>query len=283
MINLLIGLLPAIIWGIMPVLLSITKGNPYIQLLGTTIGSFVFSSLLMLILHPNFSLLGLGFGFLSGLCWSIGQFGQYYGYKTIGVSQVFTLSTSFQIVGNSLIAGLLLKEWNSTFAISKGIIAVIIIVIGIIFTSIKFNGKISSDKKAYLILLFTTVGYWGYSLLPKFENGSAVNIFFVQTIGMLVSALILSSVYLKKNIFKYKISLAKNCIPGLLFGSAAYIYLCSIQLNGIVKAFILSQVSVIIATLFGLYYFKDQKEGISIFRTYCGLVLILIGTVMIEF
>lgn len=283
MLKIFIGLIPALLWGVMPVFLEKTGGTPFDQILGTTIGSCIFGVIISIIYFPRISTETLILGFLSGFFWSIGQVGQYYGYITIGTSKVFPLSSSLQIIGNSLIGGLLLGEWEKAITIINGLIALVIIVLGVVlcnYTPERNRNKNKTYTKVYLIVVFTTIGYWCYSSFPKISNSSALELILPQTFGMVVAAVIMFILNNKKKRIEFK-KIGLNILPGLLFGIAAGVYLVSIQLNGVVNAFILSQFNLVLATLIGIYYFKERST-VNYFRVYLGLGMIISGAILIE-
>lgn len=273
------GLVPAVIWGIMPVILHYIKGSAFEQLLGTTLGTLIMATLLFMWQRPVIDAATLGLAALSGLAWSVGQVGQYWSYQQLGVSKAFPISTGLQIVGNSLIGGLGLHEWATGAAIGKGVIGVAIIIIGILVGNLILKSTTQAAKsqlKAYIVLILTTIGYWGYSFFPKLivhENPVAAML--PQALGMVIMALILIKLLrTQPRLNGYRIKL--NTLGGLLFGVAAMAYLVSVTLNGMVNAFLLSQLNMVIATLLGVYLLKEPRQ-VSWWRLYTGLALIIIG------
>ncbi|VDG20255.1 hypothetical protein [Lactobacillus sp. CBA3605] [Lactiplantibacillus mudanjiangensis] len=273
------GLVPALIWGIMPVILHYIKGSAFEQLLGTTLGTLIMATLLFMWQRPVIDAATLVLAALSGLAWSVGQVGQYWSYQQLGVSKAFPISTGLQIVGNSLIGGLGLHEWATGAAIGKGVIGVAIIIIGILVGNLILKSTTQAAKsqlKAYIVLILTTIGYWGYSFFPKLivhENPVAAML--PQALGMVIMALILIKLLrTQPRLNGYRIKL--NTLGGLLFGVAAMAYLVSVTLNGMVNAFLLSQLNMVIATLLGVYLLKEPRQ-VSWWRLYTGLALIIIG------
>ncbi|VDG24054.1 GRP family sugar transporter [Lactiplantibacillus mudanjiangensis] len=273
------GLVPAVIWGIMPVILHYIKGSAFEQLLGTTLGTLIMATLLFMWQRPVIDAATLVLAALSGLAWSVGQVGQYWSYQQLGVSKAFPISTGLQIVGNSLIGGLGLHEWATGAAIGKGVIGVAIIIIGILVGNLILKSTTQAAKsqlKAYIVLILTTIGYWGYSFFPKLivhENPVAAML--PQALGMVIMALILIKLLrTQPRLNGYRIKL--NTLGGLLFGVAAMAYLVSVTLNGMVNAFLLSQLNMVIATLLGVYLLKEPRQ-VSWWRLYTGLALIIIG------
>jgi len=96
--NIVIGLMPALFWGILPIWMQgKTGGNWTEQLLGTSVGGVISAIVLQLIFHYDYSLTDFLLYFVSGVCWSIGQGGQCWGYGALGVNNAVPFSTALQI------------------------------------------------------------------------------------------------------------------------------------------------------------------------------------------
>lgn len=267
-----IGLIPAVFWGILPIWIKkFAGGNFRNQLVGTTIGISIIALLLTVVLRLATTGQDALIFFLSGFCWSIGQGGQYYAYEHLGVSITMPISTALQIIGNSVIGGILFHEWHGSKDIFLSLIMLIVILIGIYFT----NGKLgiqAQSKRAYLVLILTTIGYWGYSALPHYtQTTSNLNGFLPQALGMLVAALVIG---LSKTADVWKSATIKNISSGFVFSVAASTYLVSLSLNGLVNAFILSQLNVIVSTLLGGIVLHEFVKG-QFKKTLIGLLILL--------
>ncbi|KRL96853.1 GRP family sugar transporter [Liquorilactobacillus satsumensis] len=279
--RILIGFFPALIWGIMSLLLHFFKGSAFTQLLGTTLGTVIIGSILFLYKQPQITLKIIFWSFLSGICWSIGQLGQYIGYRQIGISKVIPISTGLQISGNSLIGGFLFQEWQTVDDILKGVLGICIILLGVALGNLNLKTWKSRNKTIfpYLFLILTTIGYWGYSAFPKMIPQASANAeLFPQAAGMFIIALIFLVSH-KKDVKKMD-RLFLNTLGGLLFGGAAIAYLLSMKANGIVNAFLLSQFSVVIATLIGILLLKESKAK-EMTKVFGGLFLIIAGGILV--
>lgn len=284
MMTILIGLIPAIIWGIMPTILYYVKDSAIEQLLGTTFGTLIVSIIVFIYFKPQINLTTGMFSLVSGIGWSIGQYGQYWAYQRIGVSRTFPISAGLQIIGNTLIGGLVFGEWQGSEQFVFGVIGIATIVVGLIIGNMTRSNKLETDgsshKIDYLILILTTVGYWSYSAFPKLiQNGNAVAELLPQAAGMTLMASVLAVMFNRNtNLHFNKIRL--NTLVGTLFGVAAGSYLLSMSLNGLVNAFLLSQMNMVIATLLGIIWLKE-KLVVGMLRVLLGLAFIFVGSVVV--
>ncbi|QHA94144.1 GRP family sugar transporter [Bacillus sp. N1-1] len=281
--EILIALIPAVMWG--SILLVSTKlgGEPYNQVVGTTIGALLFSIVVYFFTMPNFTTPALIVGFISGLFWSVGQMNQFKAVAFLGVSKTLPISTGLQLVGTSLFGVMAFGEWSSTIKLTIGIGALVLIVTGVIFTSYEKSDKSEADGKSdlakgFTILLLSTAGYVGYVVIIRWFSIDGWTAILPQAIGMVVGAL-LQSIH-HKPFNKYTI---RNGIPGLMWASGNLALLLSIPRVGTATSFSLSQTGIIISTLGGIFLLGERKTKKQLIFVILGSILIIIGGVMLGF
>lgn len=280
--NILIALIPAVFWGLVPLVASKMGGKPTNQIIGTTCGTLLIAIAVSIVVQPSITTAVFIGGFLSGLAWAFGQYYQYMAYTKIGVSKAMPISTGLQIVGTSLLGVMFFGEWSGTHAKVIGAIAIVLIIVGIALTTV---GKHDEDDKSksmltgLIILLVSTVGYVGYSAFPRIFHVDGWNGFLPQALGMVLMAFILS-IKSVTTVIKDK-QTWKNLATGVVFSIAALAYLISASRNGVATGFTLSQMSVVISTLGGIFLLKEKKTGKELIAVIIGLALVVGGGVMI--
>lgn len=281
--NIIIALLPAIGWGIMPWIVNkVPASKPSNQILGVGLGATLVGIIVTIAKQPATSLPVFLISLLSGAFWTIGQIGQFISFTKIGVSKTMPISTGLQLVGNTLIGALIFSEWHSQNDFLFGSIALLIIIVGVILTAYTEKDADESKKatkKDFLFLILTTVGYLVYSAFPKTISANAESMFLPQTLGILLGAIIYLLFSKQQVAFKQKASYL-DIFAGIAFGIAAYTYIISAQLNGVTNAFIYGQLSVIISTLGGMTLLGEKQEGKELLTTLAGLALIVVGAVL---
>lgn len=286
-LNLLIGLMPMIGWGLFPILTGKFGGKPVNQILGTTYGTLIFAIIVALVRQtPMLSGKAFLFTFLSGVFWSAGQILVFYAFAEMGVSRTMPVSTGFQLVGASLWSVIVLGEWATGNAKLIGFSAIILIIFGVWLTTYsekklpKEDGGMNAVK-GVLLVACAEIGYLGYSAFPQAVNVSGFSAFLPQALGMAVVATVFA-IATKGNRaekpFKTKSSYT-NIISGLFFAFAALTYLISARpsVNGLATGFILSQMNVVIATLGGIYILHENKTKKEMGFILTGLVLVVIA------
>lgn len=257
--GLLIALIPAVGWGIQPLILKKIGGRPTNEILGTGIGAVLVGLLVQLFASPaGISVTTFLISLLSGAFWVIGQTGQYTSFNLIGVSKTMPISTALQLVGTSLIGVFAFGEWSGSMGKIIGAAAIILLVFGSALTAISDDpGKKGGITKGISLLASTSIGYWVYSALPKLVDASGLSIFFPQMIGVFLGAVIYV-IFRKPTAFSEDKSW-KATIVGAIFSVSALAYIFSANENGVATAYIITQLNVVISTLGGMYILHENK------------------------
>jgi len=293
-LNLLIGLMPMIGWGVFPILTGKFGGKPVNQIIGTTYGTLI-AAIVVAVAHQTAMLSGKAFlfTFISGALWSSGQILVFYAFSEMGVSRTMPISTGFQLIGASLWSVLVLGEWSTNIAKLIGFSAIILIIFGVYLTTYSEKKLPKEDGganaiKGVILVMFAEVGYLGYSAFPQAINKlDGFEAFLPQALGMAVVATIFA-IATKSNRagkpFRTKSSYT-NIISGFFFALAALTYLISARpdVNGLATGFTLSQMSVIIATLGGIYILQERKTKKEMTSVLSGLALVVIAGIITAF
>ncbi|MEE1107263.1 MAG: GRP family sugar transporter, partial [Macrococcus canis] len=193
--DILIALLPALLWGSVVLINVKVGGSPYEQIMGTVIGAFIIGSITYVIVQPELNTKILLVGMISGAFWALGQGNQLKSVDLIGVSKTMPISTGLQLVGTTLISVIFFNEWKTTTSIVLGVAALTLLIIGVMLTSLK--GKEDDQakgnlKKALPILLISTLGYVTYVVIGQFFGVEGWSALFPQSIGMVLGGLMLA-------------------------------------------------------------------------------------------
>ena len=290
---LLIGLGPLLGWGLFPTIASKIGGRPVNQILGTSLGALIFAAIFSMINGLAFPAgMDLFFSILSGVGWACAQIITFKCFTMIGSSRAMPVTTAFQLLGASLWGVFFLGNWPGATAKLLGAFALVLIMIGAKMTVWSETESAESAgimKKAVLLLAVGEIGYWAYSAAPQATAIDGMHAFLPHAIGIVIVAVIYSAVVTIKggetSPFIEAVSY-KQIFSGFFFAFAALTYLISAQpdMNGLATGFILSQTSVVLATLTGIWFLGQKKTAKEMTVTIIGLVLILAAatiTVMI--
>lgn len=282
-IAILIGLGPLLGWGLFPTIASKFGGRPVNQIFGATVGTLIFA--IVLALFKGIGLPGgmaLVFSLISGAGWAFGQIITFKAFELVGSSRAMPITTAFQLLGASLWGVFALGNWPGITNKIIGFLALLVILIGArmtVWTETKQQEYSKNLRSAVILLLVGEIGYWVYSAAPQATDIGGFKAFLPQAIGMVIVAVIYALMNMSKgNAFKEKVSW-QQIISGFFFAFAALTYLISAQpnMNGLATGFVLSQTSVVLATLTGIFFLNQKKTSKELMITIVGLVLILVA------
>ena len=282
-IAILIGLGQLLGWGLFPTIASKFGGRPVNQIFGATVGTLIFA--IVLALFKGIGLPGgmaLVFSLISGAGWAFGQIITFKAFELVGSSRAMPITTAFQLLGASLWGVFALGNWPGITNKIIGFLALLVILIGArmtVWTETKQQEYSKNLRSAVLLLLVGEIGYWIYSAAPQATDIGGFKAFLPQAIGMVIVAVIYALMNMSKgNAFKEKVSW-QQIISGFFFAFAALTYLISAQpnMNGLATGFVLSQTSVVLATLTGIFFLNQKKTSKELMITIVGLVLILVA------
>ena len=280
--DILIALLPALLWGSVVLINVKVGGSPYEQIMGTVIGAFLIGISVYIFVQPALNWKILLVGIVSGAFWALGQGNQLKSVEMIGVSRTMPISTGMQLVGTTLISVLFFHEWRSTTAVILGLTALLLLVGGVILTSLK--GDQENDKsqknlaKAIPVLLISSVGYITYVVIGQFFGVEGWQALFPQAIGMVIGGFLLS--------FKHRPeqkAVMKNIIPGIVWalGNMAMFY--SQPRVGVATSFSFSQMLVVVSTLGGIFFLKERKTKKQYIGITIGIILIIAAAFLLGY
>ncbi|EAE8124397.1 glucose transporter GlcU [Listeria monocytogenes] len=279
--NIVIALIPAVMWGIMPLVVSKIGGKPRQQIIGTTFWALAFAIGVFIFTNPEYTATIIIASFVSGAFWSLGQMNQFRAFTQVGVSKTMPLSTGMQLVGTSLFGVFAFHEWGTTSKLVLGFSALALIIIGIFLTSYQQHKDENSGqnmKKGIITLLISSVGYVGYVVITRWFDISGWDAILPQAIGMVVAGLLFS---IKSEEKRFTKQTWLNMIPGVMWATGNLALLFSNKLVGIATGFSLSQMGVVISTIGGILFLGEKKTKKELILVIIGVVLVIIGGTMI--
>lgn len=254
----LIGFLPAFCWGIIAIIVNLIKTDTKKQVFSLALGAF----LLSLIFAKNITIFSFFVGLISGLFWVIGFYYQTKCLKKFSVSTTIPISTAMQIIGTALVGVIIFREWVDINQYILGSIYILLLIIGVCFTSYKEQSNEKLSNELILNLLISTIGFVVYATIMKFFNIDLSSGLTSQALGMLIGSLILNKDNLKGLI---DIKVVWLLISGVswFIGNISMFY-ASIFL-GVTVAFSLSQLNVAVSTSLAILILKEPKTKKSLF------------------
>lgn len=283
--SIVFALIPMFAWGSIGLVSGKLGGDANQQTLGMTIGAFLFSLIVFFVTMPTIDGWIVVIGLLSGLCWSVGQNGQFHGMKYLGVSVGLPLSTGMQLILNTIAGVLFFGEWTQSRDYLLGITALILLVTGAYLTARQdgeqmpeTENKMLDFPRGFRSLISSTIGYGAYTIIITWAGIDPLAIILPQSIGMLIGA---SFFALRKT--KVNRAVWKNTLSGLLWGIGNVCMLITVQQIGLAVGFSLSQMGIIISTLGGIFLLGEKKTKKEFKYVVFGCLLVIFGGILLGY
>lgn len=284
----LFALVPIFAWGAVGLVANILGGDPNQQTLGMTLGAFVFALIVSLFRMPTLTWQIFLIGFIGGLFWAIGQFGQFNSMKYMGVSVASPLSSGSQLVFGVLLGVFAFHEWTKQIQFIIGFIAMALLVVGFYFSAKRDpeNAVVKEGHnytKGLIALTYSTLGYVLYVIL--FNNLAVLwfnvhfdtlTIILPMSVGMIFGALVMGRFKIKMEKYVYR-----NIIDGVMFGVGNIFMLMAASAAGNAIAFSFAQLGVIISTIGGILFLGEKKTKKELVYVGIGSVLFVTGAILL--
>ncbi|GAA2517861.1 GRP family sugar transporter [Rarobacter incanus] len=297
MSDILIGLVPALGWGVQGIVMQKVGGRTANKQMGMVLTTFVVAVAVLIIRPPSANAWTASLilaALLNGIPWALGQILQIRSFELMGVSRAMPISTGTQLLGTTLVGVLFFHEWKNGWQFGVGLPALLLLVIGVWMTTFREKGaetgeidNASNIKKGFSILLLSSLAFVFYATAGLIFKVDALDLLFPQAVVMVITTIIIAYMQSKKGeatdrevgVFGKK-SWA-NMLTGICFAAANLTMLISVQRNGAAVGWTLSQMNVIVATLGGLLILEERKTKKELIYVLSGLALVAIGGVLI--
>lgn len=280
--DILIALLPALFWGSMILFTVYIGGTAYSQILGITVGALLFASASYFFTDPVITQKVFWVGLASGAFWTVGQIGQLQSIKQVGTATTMPISTGMQLIATTLFGALVLSEWHDAITTGLGLSALILILLGVFLTSARPKNAVagvgSNDamRRALVMLAVSTLGYLAYAVLAAFFKVKGSDAILPQSVGMVLTALLLTA---KEK--PYNRDAFKNILPGIIWALGSFFMFVSQPRVGVAISFSLAQVAVAISTLGSIFILKEKKTPDQMKKVVWGIILIVGAAVLL--
>lgn len=282
MINSILYCLPALGWGLMPVISKKAGGKPFEQLLGTTITALFFGILINFIFTPQYTKFGFLVCIASGFFWSLGQLLQFVALKGNEVSKVMPLSNGTQLVFTLISSGVLLGEWKNSVEVIMSFVAIVLLVIAMILFSKKVGEEANEIKisfKTLLIIIVSSICLATYVSISNFFHIEGVVVFFPQSIGMFLTSAIFF-IFEKNN--GSLINVAKNTSTGFSWCIANLSVFYAASKIGLGLSYTISQLCIFISVFGGYFILGEKKNKREIINICIGFCLFLASILILS-
>ena len=295
MIKILIALIPVIAWGTwLAPSQNVRFPNQQVKTLYVTGANLLITTLVLLfqgvdrlaVLSPAaFWLI-----FLGGIIWSISSWCAFTATKEIGTARAFGIWAPINIVVSMLWGILLFGEFLDTdtrgLLTLGGALAIVIAGVLLIIFSKKTASPDATKKKSLLIGYAGAVAtgvLWASYFIPV--NYAGVSMWlgtFPMALGMFSTSIVLVLFSGQSAKLENRKDVGFTLLSGLLWSAGNYGMLLLTDTFGTGRGFTISQLSVVVNALVGIFWLKDpEPKSRAAWLTFFGCVLATIGGILL--
>ncbi|WP_195513273.1 GRP family sugar transporter [Enterococcus sp. 1001283B150225_161107_E12] len=273
---LFLALIPALGWGMMPILSKIMGGKSEEQLIGTTIAALLFGLIFSLFQQVTYQTVSFIICFLSGTFWAVGQYFQFRALEKAEVSKAMPISVGTQLAFVTLVSGIFLLEWTSVFVAIMSIVALTVILVGILLVTKTSNGNGAVAKQVIVFLCISSGFLMLYVTITSYFDIHGPQVFLPQSIGMFVGGMIISI----KKIRQLKLNaIARNIVTGCSWVIANTTLFAVSSSLGVGITYSFSQMSLLVATYGSIILLREKKTSLEKCSIYLGTLVYVIGVI----
>lgn len=284
--SVIIYLLPALGWGLMPVFASKAGGTPKQQLLGTTITAFIVGAVFSMILTPAYTFNSFLISCMSGFFWTFGQLFQFKALKQAPVSKGMPVSNGTQLLFTTFVSGVILKEWSSSKQTVSSLIILTLIIFAIWLLANDGTSKQSLDRNSsnygwIISMVISSLFLTGYVTTNAYFRISSYEVFFPQSLGMLVTALIIYITSYKEEKVGIK-NVLRNFTTGVSWSIANISLFFTASHLGVGLSYTISQLCVFVSIFAGIIILGEKKTRGEKKRISLGVIIFLFSILVLS-
>lgn len=287
--DLLIALLPSLLFGPLSILIVKAGGDNRQQTLGVISGGVIIALVSVPFFAQGLTLGASVVAFISGMLLAAGIHYQIESFRHVGVSRAMPISTAGQIVVLSLMGVIMFGEWRQGAALPVGLAGVFLVTAGVVLANWTEKQTLPGRRvrwgRGLWALAISTFGLTTYILLLRWYDVDPAQAFLPLTLGALAGALIVTTPRLTPALgtvdTRWSKGTLRQFVPGLIWGTGVLVLQISIARVGVSTGFTLSQLGVVIAAAGGVLVLKETRTRTEIWMMALGIALLIGGAVLV--
>lgn len=243
-----------------------------IMALGILLSGLVVSLLFQFALTLNI------WGLLSGVLWAIPNALSLIAVANLGIARATPIISSLVILVSFSWGALVFGEMSK--GLSLGFLAIGFIILGVVMVASSSKTENQNIKRGLLTAMLSGL-IWGSQFVPiKIGQVSPKDYFFSMTVGIFATAMVISFI----NRIKFqKRGISASLLSGVIWAIGNLLAVFSIAAIGLAKGLPVTQLAVLVAVLWGLFYFKEVVNTRARVQVLIGAMILLGGVAVLSF
>lgn len=283
--GLIFALITILLFGSWAVPTKTLKIEPKVQAFWLTIGHLILSSIVFLFFLQPFRFTQFFYPLIAGALWSAGIIAGYRGIKELGITRALGIWIPVVILTSALWGliyfGEAFKMSNSQ--LTQTSLSILLLVLAALFVVLSSKGekKLGNVKVGILLSLILGVIHGSFFIPLQLSNLPITVSFFPMTIGMILVTT--SAIIREKLKIKYSLGeILRMMSGGLILGGGNYTALLTIQALGVSQGYPLTQLAIVVNTLWGVFVFKEATNVRAKIFIGIGIVFAIIGAILLN-
>ncbi len=261
------------------------KIDPQVQAFWLTIGHFLLSSVIFIFFARPLSLNDIVAPFIAGILWAIGITAGYIGIKHLGITRALGIWVPIVLITSALWGLVFFKEGSSLGNLQLiqtmlGLFLLVGAALAVIMSS-RGENKLGNVKTGIIASVVIGIIH-GSFFVPLRASALPIYVTFLPlTVGMVITTSLI--VFLRKLKIKYdKKSTLRMLSAGFILGGGNYTALLTTQFLGVAQGYPLTQLGIIVNTLWGTLVFKETATRRGKILIAIGITVALLGAILLN-
>lgn len=281
----IIALFTALLYGSWAVPTKTLKVDPKTQAFWLTIGHLLIALVIFPFVKEPLTVKEVLGPILAGIIWATGIILGFVGIKHLGITRAIGIWVPTLIIV-SAIWGLVFFGEARSLGIQKltqTIFALLLLIVAaiLIISTSKGDKKLGNVKFGIIASLIIGVFHGSFFVPMRFTSLSSSAALLPMSLGLVATTLVVS--YFQK--LKLNQGLKANSrmlLGGLILGVGNLTALITIQLLGVAQGFPLTQLAIVVNTLWGVFVFKEVTSAKGKILIAIGIALALTGAILLN-
>jgi glucose uptake protein len=284
-VGIIFAILTILLFGSWAVPTKTLKIDPRVLAFWLTVGHFLLSVIIFGFVAQRIPYNELIGPLIAGILWAVGIISGYVGIKHLGITRAMGIWIPTVIIVSALWGLIFFGEAATlgTVRLVQTIFAICLLTTAAlaVILSTRGEGKLGHIKIGILASVILGILHGSFFVPLRITTLPIFVTFLPLTIGMIVTTtLIILSQKLK---IKYdSISVFRMIAAGLILGGGNYTALLTIQFLGVARGYPLTQLGIIVNTLWGALVFKEIITSRGKVLIGVGIIIAIIGALILN-
>lgn len=239
-----------------------------------SVGIFFFGFVASVILGYSLSL--NYYGLSAGILWGVANALSLTAVRSIGIARAIPIWVSVIVLVTFFSGVFIFHELSSGFSI--GVIGIVGIIAGVLFIGSAGDAKSKHIKRGIMFSVLAGLVF-GICVTPiKMSNLQPLAFFFPMSVGILLFGV---GFALAKRLTLKNEAVMQGIAGGMLWNIGNLLSIISISILGLAKAYPIAQASLLIAVLWGVFYFKEITKRNDLIKILSGAIILLAGVIVL--